>query len=80
MVSLVWNEEDARKSYIAQGREEGLAQGLAQGLSQGLAQGERKNALDNVRNLMRNFKLTATAAMDALGISPEMQKELAPLI
>ena len=84
MVSLVWNEEDARKSYIAQGREEGLAQGLAQGLSQGLAQGlaqgERKTALDNVRNLMKNFKLTAKAAMDALGISPEMQKELAPLI
>lgn len=68
MVSLVWNEEDAKKSYIAQGREEGFAEG------------KRKNALENIRNLMRNFKLTASAAMNALGISPEMQKELAPLI
>ena len=64
VVNLWWNEDDARKSYIAQGREEG----------------ERKNALENVRNAMKNWHLTAEEAMKGLGISPEMQKELAPLI
>ncbi len=29
MVSLVWNEDDARESYIAQGREQGIEQGQA---------------------------------------------------
>lgn len=68
MVNLVWNEDDAKKSYLAQGREEGLAQGRI------------ANALENIRNLMKNFKLPAEAAMNALGIAPELQKELAPLI
>ena len=64
MVNLWWNEEDAKKSYIAQGIE----------------QGERKNALKNIRNAMKNWHLTAEEAMNGLGISPEMQKELTPLI
>ena len=64
MVNLWWNEEDARKSHIAQGIE----------------QGERKTLFDNVRNLMESLHLTAEAAMNALKISPEKQKELAPLI
>ena len=68
MVNLWWNEEDAKKSYIAQGREEGIAQG------------ERRTLLGNIRNLMDSLNLTAEAAMNALKISPEMQKELAPLI
>ena len=72
MVNLIWNEEDARKSYIEQGREEGREEGVAIG--------ERKTSLENVRNLMKNFKLTAEAAMNALDISPEMQRELEPLI
>lgn len=72
MVNLWWNEADARKSYIAQG--------IEQGIEQGTEQGERKNALENVRNLMESLHLTAEAAMNLLKISPEMQKELAPLI
>lgn len=68
MVNLVWNEEDAKNFYIAQGRE------------QGIERGERKNALENIRALMKNLHWTAQVAMDALGISPEKQKELAPLI
>ncbi|MBR4151822.1 MAG: Rpn family recombination-promoting nuclease/putative transposase [Selenomonadaceae bacterium] len=72
MVNLIWNEEDAKRSYIAQGREEGLAEGLAEG--------ERITTLKNIRNLMVNFHLTAEAAMSALSISLEMQRELAPLI
>ena len=99
MVNLVWNEEDAKKSYIAQGRkisrEEGLLAGRKEGLLAGREEGllagreegrlaERKewrqNMLNGIRNLMKNFKLSAKSAMDTLGISPEMQKELAPLI
>ena len=72
MVNLWWNEEDARKSYIEQG--------IEQGIERGIEQGERKNALENVRNLMDSLHLTAEAAMNALKISPEKQKELAPLI
>ena len=64
MVSLIWDTEEAKKFHIAQGREEGKLEML----------------LENIRNLMKNFKMTAEAAMNALKISPEMQKELAPLI
>ena len=64
MINLVWDEEAARKSYIAQGLEEG----------------RRETSLENIRNLMESLQLTASAAMNALKISPEMQKELAPLI
>ena len=88
MVNLVWNEEDAKKSYLAQGREEGREEGLAEGREVGLAEGIIKGkiegkiegALENIRNLMKNLNLTSEAAMNALGISSEMQKELAPLI
>lgn len=76
MINLVWDEEAARKSYIAQGLEEGLEKGLKEGLKEG----RRETSLENIRNLMESLQLTASAAMNALKISPEMQKELAPLI
>lgn len=68
VVNLWWDEEAAKQYYIRQGKEEGRAEGRAE------------NALENIRNLMKNFKLSSEAAMNALGISPKMQKELAPLI
>ena len=119
MVNLVWNEEDAKKSYIAQGRKIGREEGLLAGREEGLLAGReegllagreegllvgreegrlagreegllagrlaerkewRQNMLNGIRNLMKNFKLSSKSAMDTLGISPEMQKELAPLI
>ena len=68
MVSLVWNADDAKKFYMAEAREEGRAE-------------ERvSTTLENVRSLMDSLQLTAAAAMNALKISPEMQKKLAPLI
>ena len=82
----------ATEELLAEGRHEGEAIGLAKGEAIGLAKGEaigltkgeaigtRKTLLENVRHLMINFRLTAEAAMNALGISPEMQKELAPII
>ena len=39
MMSLRWNEKDAKKYWQKEAREEGHAAGLAQGLSQGLSQG-----------------------------------------
>jgi len=47
---------------------------------EGRAEGKAENLLENIRTLMKNLKMTAEAAMTALGISPEKQKELAPLI
>ena len=66
----------ATEELLAEGRHEGEAIGFAKGE----AVGTRKTLLENVRHLMINFRLTAEAAMNALGISPEMQKELAPII
>ena len=64
MVSLVWNAEDAKKDYMAEAREEG----------------RQENLIENIRSLTDSLQLTATAAMNALKISPNMQKKLAPLI
>ena len=36
--------------------------------------------LENIRAMMETLHLTAEAAMNALKLSPEEQKELAPLI
>jgi len=72
MVNLTWNEEDARKSYLEQGREEGREESVIIG--------ERKTLLKNIRTLMKTLNLTAEKAMDTLKISSEKQKELAPLI
>ncbi|MBQ6005640.1 MAG: hypothetical protein IJL14_05260 [Selenomonadaceae bacterium] len=76
MVNLVWNEEDAKKFYIAQGREEGLQKGRQEGRQEG----KMETLLENIRNLMETLHLSAESAMDALGISPEKQKEFEPLI
>ncbi|MBR4152294.1 MAG: Rpn family recombination-promoting nuclease/putative transposase [Selenomonadaceae bacterium] len=65
---------------LVKGEAIGLTKGEAIGLTKGEAIGTRKTLLENVRHLMNNFRLTAEAAMNALGISPETQKELAPLI
>ena len=47
MVNLVWNEENAKKSYIAQGREEGREEGLVKGL----AKGRREEKFETARRL-----------------------------
>ena len=44
------------------------------------AQSYFKETLENIIALMKNMNLTAEAAMNALKLSPEEQKELAPLI
>ena len=62
----------AMEELIAEGRAEGKAEGRAEGKAEGL--------LENIRAMMDTLHLTAEAAMNALKLSPEKQKELAPLI
>ena len=84
MVSLVWNEDRAKKFYTAEaraeGRAEGIAEGRAEGIAEGRAEGRAEALLGTIRALMDSLHLTAEAAMNAMKISPEMQRELAPLI
>ena len=44
------------------------------------AETEKKSKLEDIRNAMQSWGLTAQDAMDGLKISPELQKELLPLI
>ena len=44
MLNLIWNEEDAKKSYIAQGIEEGIEKGIEEG--------RVETTLELVKNLM----------------------------
>ena len=41
---------------------------------------EKKSKLEDIRNAMQSWGLTAQDAMTGLKISPELQKELLPLI
>ena len=41
---------------------------------------EKKTLLDNIRKAMKNWHLSATDVMNGFEISPELQKELLPLI
>lgn len=68
MVSLVWNEDEAKKSYYEQGHEDGEARGKMQGL------------LQSVRNLMKNLHMSAHEAMDALSIPQEERAKYSALL
>ena len=59
---------------------ESEAKGRTEGRAEGKAEGRAENLLENIRALMETLHWTAEAAMDALKVSPEEQKELAPLI
>ena len=41
---------------------------------------KKDTLLENIRNAMKSWGLTAEAVMNGLKISPELQKELKPLI
>ena len=60
-----WEEEAIIRH---EGREEGRAEGLEEGLEKGLEEGREKTTILNIKNLMKNMKLTAEQAMEALGI------------
>lgn len=71
---------DKGGSIMSNASEELIAEGKAEGRAEGKAEGMKETLLENIRALMENLNLTATAAMNALKVSPEKQKELAPLI
>ena len=60
--------EEGRAEGLAEGREEGRAEGREEGLEEGLEKGREKTTILNIKNLMKNMKLTAEQAMEALGI------------
>ena len=45
-----------------------------------LAESEKKTLLNTIRSAIKNWHLTPEDAMNGLDISPELQKELKPLI
>ena len=49
-------------------------------LEQKAAEAKKKTLLKDARNMMVAFNVTAQQAMDALKVSPELRKELLPLI
>ena len=64
MMSLRWNEKDAKKYWqkeareeghaagLAEGRAQGLSQGHAQGLSQGLVKGRMSATIAFIKNML----------------------------
>ena len=56
MMSLRWNEKDAKKYWQKEAREEGhaagLAEGHAQGLSQGLVKGRMSATIAFIKNML----------------------------
>ena len=56
MMSLRWNEKDAKKYWQKEAREEGhaagLAEGHAQGLSQGIVKGRMSATIAFIKNLI----------------------------
>ena len=52
MMSLRWNEKDAKKYWQKEAREEGHAAGLEQGLSQGRSQGRMSATIAFIKNML----------------------------
>ena len=74
LVREFYKDEIAEESQKA-------AQEIAQKAAQEAAKkAEKVNLLNNIHSLMQKLNLTAQGAMDALSVSPELQKELLPLI
>jgi len=64
-----------REDGISEGHAKGLSEGHAKGLSEGHAKGLVDGHRDAIRNLMKNMGLTASQAMDAIGI-PQSEQHL----
>ena len=52
MMSLRWNEKDAKKYWQKEAREEGHAAGLAEGHAQGLVKGRMSATITFIKNLI----------------------------
>ena len=80
MINLQWNEEDARKSYIAQGYEQGMERGIAQGMERGMGRGQETERVNSIRTIAAKLNLTVTQAMEMLDIPFAEQNKYAALL
>ena len=69
-VSQVKANEEVGVKYMQRWEEEAIIrhEGREEGRAEGLAEGREKTTILNIKNLMKNMKLTAEQAMEALGI------------
>ncbi|SFI26450.1 conserved hypothetical protein (putative transposase or invertase) [Pseudobutyrivibrio sp. OR37] len=69
-VSQVKANEKVGVKYMQRWEEEAIIrhEGREEGRAEGLVEGRQEAAVSNIRNLMKNMKLTAEQAMEALGI------------
>ena len=69
-VSQVKANEEVGVKYMQRWEEEAIIRHEEReaGRAEGLAEGRQEAAVSNIRNLMKNMKLTAEQAMEALGI------------
>ena len=68
MVTLWYDENEAREEW------------LEEGIEKGIEKGRKEETLKNLKNLMRSMHLTPMEAMNALLIPPEQQKELEQML
>ncbi len=76
----VYDMCQAFEDYKEEGRQAGLEEGRLFGLEEGRIEGEIFMALGNVKNLMKNMKVSYEEAVNILGISKKIQKEIGLLI
>ena len=83
MMSLRWNEKDAKKYWQKEAREEGhavgLAQGISQGISQGIVQGRTQGMLSTLSDLVKDGILTIAVAAKKAGMTEEAFRKAAML-
>ena len=72
MVSLVWDEDLAKKSYYEQGVEDGEARGEARGETHGI--------IHSLRKMVKNLRMPAEQAMDALEIPQEERAKYSAML
>ena len=80
MVTLWYDEKEAREYWREEAFEDGMAKGIEKGIEKGMKKGMEKGILKSIQNLMHSTHLTPVEAMNALMIPPEQQKELEQLL
>ena len=77
-VKEIKERESERKSYMTY--EMKILEEREYARREGREEGREINLLENIRSLMKNMGLSAKDAMNVLSVSPESQKQLAPLV
>jgi len=77
---MVFDVCDLSLGVMEKGFQKGMQKGMQEGMQQGMQQGIESAKIESIVNLMRNLKLTAEQAMDALGIPENEQSKFLTLI